>query len=130
MAMGTILAAADGADEGETVAPSIEDSLTGDVVDGLSKDYSPKTGEEKTAIPSACWQCVTRDGIVCYVEDGRLTHIEGNPKLRRTAGKICLMSLMVGFLPSQLPTSCVHQMRVKLGFQTLKSLRINPRKTN
>ncbi len=63
--------------------------LSGTLEDGLGKDYSPKTGQERQAIPSACWQCVARDGIVCFVEDGRLTHIEGNPKLPRTNGKIC-----------------------------------------
>ena len=46
------------------------------------------------AVPSSCWQCVTRDGIVGYVEefpDGarRLVKIEGNPELPRTNGKIC-----------------------------------------
>ena len=43
----------------------------------------------RKAVPSACWQCVTRDGIVGYVEDGRLVKIEGNPKLPRTNGKLC-----------------------------------------
>ena len=33
------------------------------------KDFSAKTGKQRKAIPSACWQCVTRDGIVGYVED-------------------------------------------------------------
>ena len=28
------------------------------------RDISPKTGKERQAIPSACWQCVARDGIV------------------------------------------------------------------
>ncbi len=64
-------------------------ALTGDVVDGTAQDYSPTTGGERTMIPSACWQCVSRDGIVCYVEDGRLAKIEGNPKLPRTGGKLC-----------------------------------------
>ncbi len=53
------------------------------------KDFSPITGKERKRIPSACWQCVTRDGIVGYVEDGRLVKIEGNPELPRTNGKIC-----------------------------------------
>ena len=53
------------------------------------KDFSPETGKERKAIPSACWQCVTRDGIVGYVEDGRLVKIEGNPELPRTNGKLC-----------------------------------------
>ncbi len=51
------------------------------------RDFSPTTGAERAAVPSACWQCVTRDGIVGYVEDGRLVKIEGNPNsaLRGTA---------------------------------------------
>jgi len=65
------------------------DALKGAIEDGKSKDYSPVTGQERQAIPSACWQCVSRDGIVCYTEDGRLVKIEGNPKLPRTNGKLC-----------------------------------------
>ena len=53
------------------------------------RDFSPRTGKERKAIPSACWQCVTRDGIIGYVEDGRLVKIEGNPELPRTNGKLC-----------------------------------------
>lgn len=53
------------------------------------RDFSPQTGKERKAIPSACWQCVTRDGIIGYVEDGRLVKIEGNPELPRTNGKLC-----------------------------------------
>ena len=52
-------------------------------------DYSPETGKKREAIPSACWQCVSRDGIICYVEDCRLVKIEGNPWLPRTNGKLC-----------------------------------------
>lgn len=53
------------------------------------KDISPATRKERKAVPSACWQCVTRDGIVGYVENGRLVKIEGNPKLPRTNGVLC-----------------------------------------
>ncbi len=53
------------------------------------KDFSPETGRERKKVPSACWQCVTRDGIVGFVEDGRLVKIEGNPELPRTNGKLC-----------------------------------------
>ncbi len=52
-------------------------------------DYSYETGKERKAIPSACWQCVARDGIVGYVEDGRVVKLEGNPKLPRTGGVLC-----------------------------------------
>ncbi len=53
------------------------------------KDISPNTRKERKAIPSACWQCVARDGIIGYVEDGRLVKLEGNPELPRTNGKLC-----------------------------------------
>jgi anaerobic selenocysteine-containing dehydrogenase len=53
------------------------------------RGFSHTTGKELKAIPSACWGCVTRDGIIGYVEDGRLKKIEGNPELPRTNGKLC-----------------------------------------
>ena len=53
------------------------------------KDYSPMTGIERKAIPSACWQCVTRDSMIGYVEDGRLVKLEGHPDSIRGKGKIC-----------------------------------------
>ena len=53
------------------------------------RGFSAETGKELKAIPSSCWQCVTRDGIIGYVEDGRLKKIEGNPALPRTNGKLC-----------------------------------------
>ncbi len=64
-------------------------AIVGTVADGSGTDYSPTTGLERTAVPSACWQCVCRDGIIGFVEDGRLHHIEGNPALKRGMGKIC-----------------------------------------
>jgi len=51
--------------------------------------FSPKTGKKLETIPSACWQCVTRDAIVGHVEDGRLKKIEGHPNSIRTLGKLC-----------------------------------------
>lgn len=53
------------------------------------RDFSPATRKERRAIPSACWQCVARDAILCFVEDGRLVKIEGNPGSIRNRGKIC-----------------------------------------
>jgi len=53
------------------------------------RDFSPATRKERRAIPSACWQCVARDAILCYVEGGRLVKIEGNHKSIRNRGKIC-----------------------------------------
>ena len=53
------------------------------------KDFSPSTGLERKAIPSSCWQCVTRCPSISYVEDGRLVKIEGQPKSIRTNGVMC-----------------------------------------
>ena len=61
---------------------------TVDLVKG-GKDYSPETGEERQMIPSACWNCVTRDAMVGYVENDRLVKLEGHPDSIRGLGKIC-----------------------------------------
>ncbi|GMQ89776.1 MAG: thiosulfate reductase PhsA [Gammaproteobacteria bacterium] len=53
------------------------------------KDFSYLTGQERQAIPTACWQCVTRCAAIGYVEDGRLVKIGPQPKSIRTAGFIC-----------------------------------------
>ena len=53
------------------------------------RDFSPKTGLERKAIPSSCWQCVTRCPNISYVEDGRLVKIEGQPKSIRSEGVMC-----------------------------------------
>jgi anaerobic selenocysteine-containing dehydrogenase len=53
------------------------------------KDFSPRTGKERTAVPSACWQCVSRCPIVGYVEDGKLVKIGGQFDSIRTEGTLC-----------------------------------------
>src|SRR5210317_1333562 len=53
------------------------------------RDFSPITRKERKAIPTACWQCVTRDAAIGYVEDGRVVKMEGNPDSIRTLGKLC-----------------------------------------
>lgn len=64
-------------------------ALQGSVLLTGGRDFSPTSGKERKRVASACWQCVARDGIVGYVEDGRITHLEGNPELPRTNGKLC-----------------------------------------
>jgi anaerobic selenocysteine-containing dehydrogenase len=64
-------------------------NLHGTVLLDGGRDFSPTTGVERKRVASACWQCVARDGIIGYVEDGRITHLEGNPDLPRTNGKLC-----------------------------------------
>ncbi len=64
-------------------------NLKGNVLLNGGRDFSPETGIERKRVPSACWQCVARDGIIGYVEDGRVMHLEGNPELPRTSGKLC-----------------------------------------
>jgi anaerobic selenocysteine-containing dehydrogenase len=54
-----------------------------------NKDFSPTTGKARQAIPSACWQCVTRCANIGYVEDGRLVKIESNVNSIRTEGVMC-----------------------------------------
>ena len=44
---------------------------------------------ERTKVPSACWQCVSRCPIVGYLFNEQLVKIEGNPKSLATDGKIC-----------------------------------------
>ncbi len=53
------------------------------------KDFSPKTLKARTAVPTACWQCVTRCPAIAYVEDGRLVKIEPQPNSIRTEGTMC-----------------------------------------
>ncbi len=53
------------------------------------KDFSPKTGVERATVASACWNCVTRDAMIGFVEDGRLVKLEGQPNSIRGQGKIC-----------------------------------------
>lgn len=53
------------------------------------KDYSPETGAERKMVPSACWNCVTRDSMVGYVENERLVKLEGHPDSIRGLGKVC-----------------------------------------
>jgi thiosulfate reductase/polysulfide reductase chain A len=65
-------------------------ALAGDVTFANGgRDFNPKTGVERQAIPTACWQCVTRDAMMGYVEDGRLMKLEGHPGSIRTLGKLC-----------------------------------------
>ncbi|MFQ5993765.1 MAG: molybdopterin-dependent oxidoreductase [Acidiferrobacterales bacterium] len=53
------------------------------------KDFSPRTGAERKAVPTACWQCVSRCPAIGYVEGGRLVKISGQPNSIRTEGFIC-----------------------------------------
>ena len=52
-------------------------------------DFAPNTGKARAAIPSACWQCVTRCPMIAYLDDGRLVKIGGQPDSIRTEGKLC-----------------------------------------
>jgi len=65
------------------------EALAGDIKSQQGRDFSPVTGKERQAIPTTCWQCVTRDSMIGFVEDGRLVKIEGHPKSIRSEGHIC-----------------------------------------
>jgi anaerobic selenocysteine-containing dehydrogenase len=54
-----------------------------------NKDFSPITYKERTAVPSACWQCVSRCPIIGYVEDGKLVKISPQHDSIRTEGTLC-----------------------------------------
>jgi anaerobic selenocysteine-containing dehydrogenase len=54
-----------------------------------NKDFSPITYEERAAVPSACWQCVTRCPMIGYVEDGKLVKIAPQLNSIRTHGTLC-----------------------------------------
>ncbi len=72
---------------GEAFTPS---ALAGSVkLQPGGKDFSPETGVERKAVPTACWSCVTRCAAMGFVEDGRLVKMESNPDSIRTEGKMC-----------------------------------------
>ena len=54
-----------------------------------NRDFSPRSGRERKAVPSACYQCVTRCPNVTYVEDGRIVKIEGQLNSIRSEGVMC-----------------------------------------
>ena len=53
-------------------------------LDQGGRDYSPRTGKERQAIPTACWQCVSRCSAIGFVEDGRLVKMEPQPADRKS----------------------------------------------
>ncbi len=59
-----------------------------ELADG-GRDFSPVTGKERKGVPTICFNCVTRDPKIAYVEDGRIVKIEGQPNSIRSLGKIC-----------------------------------------
>ena len=77
-------------------AAGTRDALAGSVIitEG-GRDFSPITGKERKAIPSACWQCVTRCPNVAFVEDGRLVKIEGQPESTRTRGCLSIQETRI-----------------------------------
>ena len=83
------LAAASGTSMAAGIGAS-QNALAGSIkLEAGGRDFSPTTNKERQAIPSACWQCVTRDSMIGYVEDGRLMKLEGHPDSIRTLGKLC-----------------------------------------
>jgi anaerobic selenocysteine-containing dehydrogenase len=74
------------------------------------KDFSPHTGKERKAVPSACWQCVSRCPIIGYVEDGKLVKISGQFDSIRTEGALCAKA-QAGVNQVYDPDRVLHPMR-------------------
>ncbi|MFQ5565835.1 MAG: molybdopterin-dependent oxidoreductase, partial [Paracoccaceae bacterium] len=54
-----------------------------------NKDFSSITFKEREAVPSTCWQCVSRCPVVGYVENGKLMKISPQLNSIRTEGTLC-----------------------------------------
>jgi anaerobic selenocysteine-containing dehydrogenase len=93
---------------GEALKPS---ALAGSIrlVPG-GMNFNPETKVERKAIPSACWQCVTRCANIGYVEDGRLVKLESNPASIRTEGKMCAKG-QAGINQSYFPDRILYPLR-------------------
>jgi anaerobic selenocysteine-containing dehydrogenase len=100
-ASGVVLAAGEGMKS---------NALAGDIKTQTGKDFSPITKKERKAIPSACWQCVSRDSMIGFVEDGRLVKLEGNPKSIRGNGHICARG-QAGLTSVYDPDRILHPMK-------------------
>jgi anaerobic selenocysteine-containing dehydrogenase len=74
------------------------------------KDYSSITKKERQAVPSACWQCVSRCPIIGYVEDGKLAKIGGQFDSIRTHGALCAKA-QAGINQIYDPDRVLHPMR-------------------
>ncbi len=81
------LAGATGVARGDELVQSA-DVWDGPLLKG-NKDFSPITYKEREAVPSACWQCVTRCPMIGYVENGRLVKISPQLNSIRTEGTLC-----------------------------------------
>ena len=80
------------------------------VFDEGGRGYSYLRGTQHEAVPSACWQCVSRCPIIGYKDNGRLVKIEGQPDSIRSLGKICAKS-QAGLDQLYDPDRILHPMR-------------------
>ena len=81
IASGGLLAVGEG-----IIAPSLAGAVK---LKKGGKDFNFTTFAERSSVPSACWSCATRCTALGFVENDRLVKIEGNPKSKRTSGKMC-----------------------------------------
>ncbi len=81
IASGALLAAGEG-----LMFPALAGAVT---LKSGGKDFNFTSFKERTAIPTACWSCVTRCAAMGFVEDGRVVKMESNPDSIRTEGKMC-----------------------------------------
>src|SRR3990172_4100594 len=55
----------------------------------VSGGEAGKKGAERKFVASTCVQCGVTDGLLGFVEDGKLVKLEGNPKHPNTRGRLC-----------------------------------------
>ncbi len=103
LAAGTIFHGVKPLDTGTALAATrraagVVDPMVGELGRLDEKGYTSRvvdtgeTGKNRKAVPSSCLQCVAICGIMGYVEDGRITKIEGNPYVANNRGRTCAKS--------------------------------------
>lgn len=55
----------------------------------VSGGADAEKGPERQAVHTVCLQCGNNDGLVGFVEDGRIVKVEGNPRHPNTRGRCC-----------------------------------------
>jgi anaerobic selenocysteine-containing dehydrogenase len=53
------------------------------------KDFSPLSGTQRDAVPTACALCASRCAALAYLDGGYVVKVEGQPESKRTLGRLC-----------------------------------------